>query len=68
MSEDTSQWIPDGDRVAAELRSAVHAGDVEAVQRLLRSHPALATARLGSKETGSATPLTRKSPRSSRAK
>jgi len=51
------KWIPDGDRGAVELRLAVHAGDVEAVQRLLRNDPALATARLGSKDSGSATPL-----------
>ncbi len=36
---------------------AVRAGDVEAIQRLLRSHPALAMARLGSKNTGTTTPL-----------
>ncbi|HXJ27197.1 MAG TPA: ankyrin repeat domain-containing protein [Streptosporangiaceae bacterium] len=58
MSEqETGQWIPSDNPVAAELRLAVHAGDVEAVQRLLRSHPALATARLGSKDSGTATPL-----------
>src|SRR5438270_7045237 len=58
MSEqETGQCIPDDDEVAAELRLAVRAGDVEAVQRLLGSHPALATARLGSKATGTATPL-----------
>src|SRR5215475_1226630 len=51
------KWIPDGDRGAVELRLAVHAGDVEAVQRLLRNDPALATARLGSKDSGTATPL-----------
>src|SRR5215475_5668918 len=51
------KWIPDGDRGAVELRLAVHAGDVEAVQRLLRNDPALATARLGSKDRGTATPL-----------
>jgi hypothetical protein len=29
MSEqETGQWIPDGDQVAAELRLAVHAGDL----------------------------------------
>ena len=55
--QDTGKWIPDSDQVAADLRSAVHGGDVEGVQRLLRSLPALATARLGSKGTGSATPL-----------
>ena len=53
MSEqETGQWIPGDDQVAAELRSAVHAGDVETIQRLLRSHPTLATARLGSKDSG----------------
>jgi len=56
MSEqETGNWISEGR--AAELRLAVHAGDVEAIRRLLRSHPALATARLGSKETGSGTSL-----------
>jgi uncharacterized protein len=53
----TAKWIPDDNRVAVELRSAVRTGDVEAVQRLLRIDPALATARLGSKDSGSATPL-----------
>jgi ankyrin repeat protein len=58
MSEqETGQQIPDDDPAAAELRLAVHTGDVEAIQRLLRSHPALATARLGSKDTGTTTPL-----------
>jgi uncharacterized protein len=58
MSEqETGKRIPDDDPVAAELRLAVHAGDVAAIQRLLRSHPALATARLGSKDSGMATPL-----------
>src|SRR5215470_16574322 len=58
MSEqETGQCIPGDDQVAAELRSAVHAGDVEAVRRLLHDDPALATARLGSKDSGSATPL-----------
>ena len=56
MSEqETGKRISDDDPVAAELRLAVHAGDVEAIQRLLRSHPALAMARLGSKDSG--TPL-----------
>ena len=54
--QETGQWIPDDDQVAVELRLAVHAGDVEAIQRLLRSHPALATARLGSKASGTTTP------------
>jgi ankyrin repeat protein len=55
--QETSQSIPDDDQVAAELRSAVHAGDAEAIQRLIRNDPALATARLGSKDSGTATPL-----------
>jgi uncharacterized protein len=58
MSEqETGRWIPGDDRVAVELRAAVHAGDVEAVQRLLRNDSALATARLGSKDSGTSTPL-----------
>jgi len=58
MSEqETGKWIPDGDPVVAELRLAVHAGDVEVIQRLLQNDPALATARLGSKDSGTTTPL-----------
>ena len=58
MSEqETGRCIPDDDRVAAELRLAVRAGDVEAIQRLLHNNPALATARLGSKDSGTTTPL-----------
>ena len=58
MSEqETGQWIPGDDQVAAGLRLAVHAGDAAAVRRLLRGHPALAMARLGSKDSGTATPL-----------
>ena len=58
MSEqETSKWIPDGDQVAVELRIAVRAGDVEAIRRLLRDDPALASARLGGRGGGSGTPL-----------
>jgi ankyrin repeat protein len=58
MSEqETGKRIPDNDQVAVELRSAVHAGDMEAIKRLLRNDPALASARLGSKDTGTTTPL-----------
>ena len=58
MSEqETGKPIPGGDPVAVELRLAVHAGDVEAIQRLLQNDPALATARLGSKDSGTTTPL-----------
>src|ERR1700755_2788070 len=56
-AQQTGQQIPDDDPVAAELRWAVHSGDVEAIQRLPGRHPTLATARLGSKDTGTATPL-----------
>jgi ankyrin repeat protein len=58
MSEqETGKWIPGDDQVAVELRSAVHGGDIEAIQRLLRNDPALASARLGSKDSGTTTPL-----------
>ena len=58
MSEqETGRWIPQGDQVAIELRLAVHAGDVDTIQRLLRDHPALPTARLGGERGGSSTPL-----------
>lgn len=58
MSEqETSGWISEGVEVAVGLRLAIRAGDVEAIQRLLRDDPALATARLGSQDSGSATPL-----------
>ena len=58
MSEqEAGKRIPDGSQVAVELRSAVHAGDVEAVQRLLRDDPTLATARLVGRGGGTGTPL-----------
>lgn len=58
MSEqETGKRIPDDSQIAVELRSAVHAGDVEAVQRLLRHDPALATARLAGRDGGTGTPL-----------
>lgn len=58
MSEqETGRRIPEGDPVAAELRLAVRAGDVEAVQRLLRDDPGLATARLIGRGGGTGTPL-----------
>lgn len=58
MSEqETGKWIPDGDPVAVELRRAVHAGDVEAIQRLLRNDPALPSARLVGRDGSSVTPL-----------
>lgn len=58
MSEqETGKWIPDGDHVSGELRIAVRAGDVEAIRRLLRDDPALASARLVGRGGGSGTPL-----------
>ena len=49
--------IPSDSQVAAGLRLAVHAGDVEAIRRLLRDDPALASARLTGKDGSSTTPL-----------
>ncbi len=58
MSEqESSKWIAGDDQVAVELRLAVRAGDVEAVQRLLRNDPALASARLAGRGGGTGTPL-----------
>ena len=58
MSEQQSgKWIPEGDQVAIELRLAVRAGDVAAIEGLLRSDPALAMARLGGRRGGSETAL-----------
>jgi hypothetical protein len=58
MSEqETGKRIEDGDPVAVELRVAVRAGDVAAIQRLLRNDPALASARLIGRGGGSGTPL-----------
>jgi uncharacterized protein len=52
-----TKWIPEGDQAAIELRLAVRAGDVEAIRRLLRDDPALASARLGGRGGGSETAL-----------
>src|SRR5215469_2908422 len=58
MSErETGKRIANSDQVAIELRLAVHAGDVEAVRRLLRADPALANARIGGGTDGRATTL-----------
>jgi uncharacterized protein len=58
MSEqEPGKPIPGGDPVAVALRLAVHAGDVEAIQRLLQNDPPLATAELGGRGGGTATPL-----------
>jgi uncharacterized protein len=52
-----TKWIPDDAEVAIQLRLAVRFGDVEAVQRLLRDDPGLASARLGAADRGSSTAL-----------
>ena len=58
MSEQESgNRIPSDDQVAVELRLAVRAGDVGAIQRLLRNNPALASARLVGRDGGTGTPL-----------
>src|SRR5215471_20392784 len=58
MSEqETSKSIPEDDQVAVELLLAVRGGDVETIRRLLRSDPALTSARLVAKAGGSGTPL-----------
>ena len=55
--QETGKWIPSDDQVALELLLAVRVGDVEAIQRLLRNDPALASARLFGKDGGAGTPL-----------
>jgi len=55
--QETVKLIPSGDRDAVELRLAVRAGDVEVIRRLLRNHPALASARLVGQDGGERTPL-----------
>lgn len=58
MSEqETGKRIPGDDQVVVELRLAVRAGDVEAVRRLLRDDPALASARFVGQDGGEGTSL-----------
>ena len=58
MSErEASKRIPSDGQVAIELRFAVRAGDVDAIRRLLRNDPALASARLAGKDGGEGTAL-----------
>jgi ankyrin repeat protein len=52
-----SKRIPSDDQVAVELARAVRVGDVQAIQGLLRNDRALASAGLGSNDSGTATPL-----------
>jgi uncharacterized protein len=58
MSEqETSKRIPSDGQVAVELLLAVRAGDVAAIQGLLRDDPALGSSRLVGKDGGAGTPL-----------
>ncbi|MGH3277412.1 MAG: ankyrin repeat domain-containing protein [Streptosporangiaceae bacterium] len=58
MSEqEAGKRIPHDDPVVAELRMAVRRGDVAVIESLLRTDPALASARLTGKDGGSGTPL-----------
>jgi ankyrin repeat protein len=54
---EADKWIPGDDRAAVDLRVAVRAGDVGAIQAMLRADPGLARARLGSTDSGSETAL-----------
>ena len=54
---EVSKWISGDTRAAIDLRTAVRAGDIGAIQSMLRDDPALARARLGSTESGSETAL-----------
>jgi hypothetical protein len=45
------------DPLAQALVESIHAGDVQTLNRLLREHPGLATARIVDEKGGSATPL-----------
>jgi hypothetical protein len=56
-AQETGKQIPSDDQVAVELFLAVRAGDVAAIQRLLRNDPALASARFVGKDGGAGTPL-----------
>lgn len=55
--QEPGKLIPGDDPLSVQLHLAVRAGDVDAVTELLRTDPALATARLGSLEGGTGTPL-----------
>src|SRR5215472_7050342 len=57
MTEQTGKLISGDDPAAIELRLAVRAGDVEAIQRLLRNDRELAAARLNGRGKGTETPL-----------
>src|SRR5215472_3673197 len=55
--QEPGKQIPADDQVAVELVLAAHAGDIEAIRKMLRKDPALATARLVGKGGGTGTPL-----------
>ena len=55
--QETGNRIPGDAQVAVDLVVAVHGGDVEAIRRLLRDDPALASARLVGRDGGTGTPL-----------
>jgi uncharacterized protein len=58
MSEqEAGRRIPGTDPVAAGLAAAVRAGDIQAIQGLLRTDPALASARIVGRGGGTAAPL-----------
>lgn len=56
-AQESGAWIDEDDPVASELRAAIHAGDVDAVRRLLTDIPVLATARFVGRRGGSCTAL-----------
>jgi hypothetical protein len=55
--EPASMMIPERDPVAVALRLAVHAGDLDAIARLLGEQPGLARARFVAPDGGSGTAL-----------
>ncbi|MGD0686185.1 MAG: ankyrin repeat domain-containing protein [Streptosporangiaceae bacterium] len=58
MSDESATLIiPSGDPRAIELVLAVRGGATDAIRRLLSEHPGLASARLGSQDDGTGTPL-----------
>jgi hypothetical protein len=54
---EASRWISDEDHTAVSLRAAVRAGDAALIKEMLHEDPGLVRARLGTPESGSATPL-----------
>ena len=56
-ASETGKSIPDDDHIAVELRRAVRAGDVAAIERLLTNDPSLASVRIVRERGGSSTAL-----------